>query len=138
WCDPWDNGRGKSNTLKMMLEAMVGSGNMVRGIDIAGDFKRLVKEKNGAYISLDGSDGMINPLEVLGTIIKKQNNAFVVDQAQSFMQHLSKVSDQFRFLNPDFDNAKIQELRLYRGISIFKLDLFLKILIEIQTSKLPT
>ncbi|XRJ98428.1 VirB4 family type IV secretion system protein (plasmid) [Latilactobacillus sakei] len=106
-------GAGKSNTLKMMLEAMVGSGNMVRGIDIAGDFKRLVKEKNGAYISLDGSDGMINPLEVLGTIIKKQNNAFVVDQAQSFMQHLSKVSDQFRFLNPDFDNAQIQELRLY-------------------------
>lgn len=106
-------GAGKSNLLKMIEEAMVGAHNMVRGIDIPGDFKQLVKEQNGIYVPLDGSGGILNPLEVLGTIINRTNGNFKVDEAQSFMQHISKVSDQFRFLNPEFSTDEIQELRMY-------------------------
>lgn len=106
-------GAGKSNSLKMIEEAAIGSQNMVRGIDIPGDFKNLVLGQNGYYVPLDGSDGLINPLEVLGTIIDRSSGNFKIDEAKSFMQHISKVSDQYRFLNPDFSNNEIKELRIY-------------------------
>ncbi|MBA1392587.1 hypothetical protein EQ500_01555, partial [Lactobacillus sp. XV13L] len=104
-------GAGKSNLLKMMEEAMVGSHNMVRGIDIAGDFKTLIKQQNGQYVPLDGSGGLINPLEVMGTVVDQEN--LKIDQAKSYAQHITKVSDQFRFLNPDLKTADLQELRVY-------------------------
>lgn len=104
-------GAGKSNYLKMMEEAMVGAHNMVRGIDIAGDFKQLITSQNGSYVPLDGSGGLINPLEVMGTVLDQGN--LKIDQAQSFNQHISHVGDQFRFLNPAFTADDLTELRIY-------------------------
>ena len=104
-------GAGKSNLLKMIEEAMTGAGNKVRAIDIVGDFKTLTKKQNGTYVNLDGSDGMINPLEIFATIIDR--DTFKVDEAKSFTQNISRISDQFRFLNPSFNNYMIQQLRTY-------------------------
>lgn len=99
-------GAGKSTLLKKLVLDNSIQGQTIRVLDIVGEFKDLVRALGGQTVSLDGTDGMINPLQVLATIVHDQT--FEVNNEQSFVVHLSKVSTMYRFLNP---NCSVEEQR---------------------------
>src|SRR5690625_7703567 len=63
-------GAGKSTALKKLLMDNEARGNYIRGFDVTGEFKKLVHTLGGQSISLDGSDGIINPLQIFRADVK--------------------------------------------------------------------
>nr|WP_313885131.1 ATP-binding protein [Clostridium faecium] len=100
-------GSGKSTFLKKILTNNGIVENTIRILDIAGEFKALVKALGGKVVALDGSDGIINPLQIYATVIDEDNN--VVLEEQSYMQHLSKVSMIYQFLSPQSTQQELRE-----------------------------
>ncbi|MDT9590675.1 ATP-binding protein [Lactobacillus gasseri] len=102
-------GAGKSTLLKMLTEGSFARNMYWRGIDKSGEYVRLVRALGGVVVNLDGSEGMINPLEVMATVTDKEGK--VVDEVASFMQHLDKVSVLFKMVNRDFAEIEIQDFK---------------------------
>ena len=82
-------GSGKSTLLKKQFKSNAIKGNYVRTFDILGEFTILTKTLGGKVIKLDGSEGILNPLEIL-----KAGD----DENISFTRHISKVSTFYKFL----------------------------------------
>lgn len=82
-------GSGKSTLLKKQVLATAIMGDYVRVFDISGEFTTLVNVLGGKVIKLDGSGGILNPLEIL----RGGDNDVV-----SFTRHISKVSTIYKFL----------------------------------------
>lgn len=82
-------GSGKSTLLKKHFKSNAIKGNYVRTFDISGEFTILTKTLGGKVIKLDGSEGILNPLEIL-----KAGD----DENISFTRHISKVSTFYKFL----------------------------------------
>ena len=87
-------GSGKSTFLKKAIQDRVSRGDFVRGFDVTGEFTSLVKTLGGKIISLDGSGGILNPLEIMKT-----------DESDtlSWTRPISKLSILFRFWAPASD-----------------------------------
>lgn len=103
-------GFGKSTFMKQLEEGLVARNAFIRGFDKARDYYDLVESQGGKIIDLSGGDsGMINPLEVFAT--KTDVTGARVDEYGSFMQHLSKVSNMIRFLNPQITDIEVTEFR---------------------------
>ncbi|WEV41273.1 ATP-binding protein [Lactobacillus sp. ESL0681] len=102
-------GAGKSTLLKMIIENSIARNMFFRGIDKTKEYIPLIKHYGGTVVNLDGSDGMINPLQVEATAIEP--NTGKVDELTSFYHHVSKVDVIFRLLNPDaFSEIEMEEL----------------------------
>lgn len=101
-------GMGKSTLLKMLTEGSVARGMQWRGIDKTGEYVKLVKSLGGTVVSLDGSDGILNPLEVMATNTDPQTGR--VDEIASFMQHKAKVITMMRMVNNDFSDTELADL----------------------------
>ena len=99
-------GAGKSTLLKKLVLDNAIQGQTIRILDIVGEFKDLVVELGGSTVSLDGTNGMINPLQILATIVDENTNK--VNNEESFMVHIAKVSTMYKFLNP---NCSVEEQR---------------------------
>lgn len=82
-------GSGKSTLLKKQFKSNAIKGNYVRTFDISGEFTILTKTLGGKVIKLDGTEGILNPLEIL-----KAGD----DENISFTRHISKVSTFYKFL----------------------------------------
>lgn len=82
-------GSGKSTLLKKRFKTNAIRGNYIRTFDISGEFTRLTKTLGGKVIKLDGTNGILNPLEIL----KAEE-----DEGISFTRHISKVSTIYKFL----------------------------------------
>ena len=82
-------GSGKSTLLKKQFLSNAVLGNYVRTFDISGEFATLTKVLGGKVINLDGTGGILNPLEILRA---------GDDDGVSFTRHISKVSTIYRFL----------------------------------------
>ncbi len=82
-------GSGKSTLLKKEFLATAIQGDYVRTFDISGEFTMLTKVLGGKVIKLDGTEGILNPLEIL----RSGDNDII-----SFNRHISKVSTIYRFL----------------------------------------
>lgn len=102
-------GFGKSNFLKMLFEGLTAKNAFIRGLDKARDYYTLVETHGGKIIDLSGGNGMINPLEIFAT--KTDVNGDKVDEYGSFMQHLSKVANMVRFLNPEITEIEVTEFK---------------------------
>ena len=104
-------GFGKSTFMKQLEEGLVAKNAFIRGFDKARDYYDLVESQGGKIIDLSGGHdkGMINPLEIFAT--KTDLTGEHVDEYGSFMQHLSKVSNMIRFLNPTITDIEITEFR---------------------------
>ncbi|MGX4601686.1 VirB4 family type IV secretion system protein [Faecalimicrobium sp. JNUCC 81] len=100
-------GSGKSTLLKKLVLNNSIQGQTIRILDVVGEFRELVKALGGKSISLDGSDGIINPLQILATIT--DDKTYKVDNRQSFSTHLSKVSMMYKFLNPECASEELRE-----------------------------
>lgn len=82
-------GLGKSTLLKKRFLTNAIKGNYVRTFDISGEFTTLTKTLGGKVLKLDGTNGILNPLEVL----KAEEGEEI-----SFTRHISKVSTIYKFL----------------------------------------
>ncbi len=101
-------GAGKSTTLKKLLMDNEARGNYIRGFDVTGEFKTLVTSVEGHTISLDGSDGVINPLQIFRT---EDNSNPEKNEEISFMQHISKVATFYMFLAGNPSSEEIEEFK---------------------------
>lgn len=90
-------GSGKSTLLKKQVLERAIRGDKVRILDVTGEFSPIVKELGGKQIALDGSEGIINPLQVYKTAI---NDDGTTNHKVSFMQHLSKMKVFYNYLKP--------------------------------------
>lgn len=93
-------GSGKSTLLKKIGSDRAIRGDIVRGFDVTGEFRALAEAHGGKTISLDGSDGIINPLHVFRT---------AEDEQTSFTMHLSKIANFYRFIAPEADDGEVKE-----------------------------
>lgn len=93
-------GTGKSTTLKKLMLDMAIRGHYIRGFDPTGEFQTLTDHLGGKTIALDGTDGILNALEILKT-----------DESESinFTRHISKMSTIYRFLITDTNEYEIIE-----------------------------
>lgn len=97
-------GTGKSTTLKRLIEENLATGNKVRIIDVTGEFIKITKHYGGIVIKMDGSEGRLNPLEIL---------RMEEDDAQNYMKHISKMSLMYQLKKPDCDSG---ELNLFKNL----------------------
>jgi energy-coupling factor transporter ATP-binding protein EcfA2 len=97
-------GSGKSTLMKLMLENNAIIGNYIRVIDVTGEFSDLACENGGVIVTLDGSSGIINYLEVFKT---------AEDEAISFANHLSKMNSLYKYLCPSADEPERNEFEEY-------------------------
>lgn len=97
-------GSGKSTLLKKIFKDRAMRGDFVRTFDITGEFTDLTKEFGGQILVLDGSQGILNPLEIL----KSDEN-----EANNYAMHITKLLTFYRLLKPEADTEetnKFQEL----------------------------
>ncbi|CAM3195047.1 hypothetical protein SAMN04487792_1628 [Lactobacillus bombicola] len=111
-------GAGKSTLMKMLAEGSVARNMYFRGIDKTKEYIPLVKYYGGTIVNLDGSEGMINPLEIMATTVDETTNK--VDELASFYQHISKVDILFQMVNKGtFASIEMKEFdSLLRGFYI--------------------
>lgn len=90
-CCVGNMGSGKSTLLKKLIEDMASRSHYIRGFDPTGEFEPLINLFGGAYISLDGSAGILNMLEILQTSDEGSN--------MCFMNHLAKLRTVYMLLD---------------------------------------
>lgn len=80
-------GSGKSTLLKKLIETQTLFGDYVRVLDPSGEYRGLVQELGGKYLSLDGADGILNEFEIQR-----------VDENEGvcWVQHVSKLTAIYR------------------------------------------
>lgn len=108
-------GAGKSTTLKKIMLDNAIKGYHVRTFDVTGEFAELTEALGGKQIALDGSDGVINPLQVYRT---------AEDEYTSFTQHLSKLTTFYKFLAPEANDNELKEYEnllrsMYKSLGIW-------------------
>lgn len=101
-------GKGKSTLLKLLEEASVARGNMIRIIDKVKEYEYLVKSQGGLVINLDGSDGRINPWQVFATITDA--DGIRINEQSSFAQTVTNLTSQLRMRNRDFTDTDAMEI----------------------------
>ncbi|KHE73103.1 VirB4 family type IV secretion system protein [Halobacillus sp. BBL2006] len=111
-------GAGKSTTLKKIMLDNAIKGYKVRTFDVTGEFVELTEALGGKQIALDGSDGVINPLQVYRT---------AEDEYTSFTQHLSKLTTFYKFLAPEANDSELKEYenllrKLYEKLGLWNDD----------------
>lgn len=99
-----DMGSGKSTLLKKLFKQNASIGNYIRCFDVSGEFFALTLEFGGKIIRCSGSDGMLNPLEILRS---------GEDDYASYARHISKLQAFFRCINPSMSDQLLQELANY-------------------------
>jgi len=93
-----DMGSGKSTLLKKRFRARAERGDFIRCFDIDDGFSELTKEFGGRIIRCDGSNGILNPLEIL-----RGGD----DEGTNYARHISKVITFYQCLT----RAKEDELK---------------------------
>jgi hypothetical protein len=88
-------GSGKSVFLKHLVLDDYVKGNYIYGFDKSGEFQDLVERLSGAYLYLDGSNGMINLFQVFPLI---SNNDNTINVEGSFKHHIDLTVARFNML----------------------------------------
>lgn len=91
-------GAGKSSILKKEFLDRACRGDYVRCFDITGEFTYLAESLGGRVLKLDGTNGILNPLEILRSDDNDNGN---------YTKHMSKLSTWYSFLNPEATNQEI-------------------------------
>lgn len=99
-------GSGKSTLLKKTVLDQAIKGHKIRILDVTGEFADVVEKLEGKQIALDGSEGIINVLQVYKTVTNDDGST---NEVLSFTQHLSKMSVFYNFINPSSDANESKE-----------------------------
>ena len=94
-------GFGKSTLLKKIFEDRVTKGDYVRVFDITGEFCDLARKYGGKIVKLDGSEGRINPLQILKTdesdSISVSNHKSKLHTTYGYFQGKATVEEKNKF-----------------------------------------
>lgn len=101
-------GMGKSTTLKKLMFDNASRGNFIRSFDVTGEFETLVESLNGYTLALDGSQGIINPLQIYKTFGESD---FQKNEELSFMQHLAKMATFYQFVAKNPPTEEVEEFK---------------------------
>ena len=135
------SGAGKSTLLKKTILDRAIRGDFIRVIDPTGEFHTLIEYLGGAVISLDGSDGILNALEILKTsndkAISVQDNENI-----SFARHMSKMKTIYKFLAPgcdQYDTILFEQLlyELYERMELVPISGILRQLTGLPPDRYP-
>lgn len=111
-------GSGKSTLLKKLVKDNAIKGYKVRVLDVTGEFTGLVESLEGKTIALDGSEGLINVLQVFKTVVGDDGE---IKEGLSFTQHLSKMSVFYKYIKSDASHNEVIEFEnLLRMLYISK------------------
>lgn len=91
-------GSGKSSLLKQQMLDRAARGDYIRTFDISGEFRYLTETIGGKFIRLDGTNGIINPLEILPGAETENGNYAV---------HISKLSTFFKLSTPGISREEL-------------------------------
>lgn len=91
-------GAGKSSILKKEFLDRACRGDYIRCFDITGEFTYLAESLGGKVLKLDGTNGILNPLEILRSDDNDNGN---------YTKHMSKLSTWYTFLNPEASNQEV-------------------------------
>lgn len=97
-----DMGAGKSTVLKKFFEVRAAENDFVRCFDVSGEFATLAKEFGGKIIGCDGSNGILNPLEILRAAEEEET---------SYANHISKVNAFFKCVIPDIKDDTLIDIQ---------------------------
>lgn len=95
---------GKSTLLKKQMKERAQRGDFVRCFDVTGEFTELTTRLGGRVFNMDGTDGIINLLE----IFKAGENDHV-----NYSQHWTKLKNCFLFLKP---SASPEEINVFHDL----------------------
>lgn len=98
---------GKSSFAKKNLGPLVARGDTVWVFDKSNEWRDLVNYYYGVTLTLDGSQNIINLMQVFGTVLDANGN---VDVIASFNQHRTKVITYYATLNPQADKKELEML----------------------------
>ncbi|MGF2191073.1 VirB4 family type IV secretion system protein [Vagococcus fluvialis] len=101
-------GSGKSTILKAILEDNWYKGNLIRGFAVNKEFDKLLVKRNGIKLSLDGTNGSINILQVYPSVTKEVDGREVVDVEQSFARHLALLKVKLSLYKPDSSDDMLE------------------------------
>lgn len=93
-----DMGSGKSTFLKKLMKDRAVRGDYIRVFDVADEYDTLTESLGGSTISLDGSGGVLNALEVLQT---------AEEDELCWAQHVTKLTTMYRLLSPSSDDKEV-------------------------------
>jgi hypothetical protein len=115
---------GKSTLLKKFTLTELTKGNRVRVFDASGEFNEIAKGFNSKFLALDGSNGIINPFQVLKSSFENEN---ADNDRLSFQKHINKLKIFFSYFNPEFTNDDLSEIgilleKFYIKLKLIKID----------------
>src|SRR5699024_10133227 len=102
-------GSGKSTMLKKVVLDNAIKGDKVRVLDVTGEFRGLINQLDGKEVALDGSEGIINALQVFKTVTNDDGSTNI---NSSFTQHISKMSILYSFLSGNPDDSELKEFKV--------------------------
>lgn len=103
-------GSGKSTLLKKQFNSRGIRSDFIRAFDATGEFTLITQEHGGKVIRLDGTNGILNPLEILRAGDNENMN---------FARHISKMHINYRFWVPGVDTTEINAFEeMLRGLYI--------------------
>lgn len=89
-------GAGKSTLQKKINYWLQSNISRARLFDASDEFRTLINDFDGEYMNLDGTDGIINPLQIFRTRYDKkmteERNA-----EQNYQKHMAKMEIQFKY-----------------------------------------
>ncbi|MFT8544491.1 MAG: type IV secretion system protein VirB4 [Leuconostoc falkenbergense] len=98
---------GKSSFAKKNLGPLVSRGDTVWVFDKSNEWRDLVNYYYGVTLTLDGSQNIINLMQVFGTVLDANGN---VDVIASFNQHRTKVITYYATYNSQADKKELEML----------------------------
>lgn len=127
-------GAGKSTLLKKLLLDRAVRGDYVRGFDVTGEFTPIIHELGGVVVSFNGTEGIINDLQVLRTSEK---------EAVSYAQHITKLATIYKIHAPSCDAYELAEYQqlcsaLYEKWGLLSDDLSVKPITGLPNESYPT
>ncbi|WP_099044436.1 type IV secretion system protein VirB4 [Leuconostoc citreum] len=101
---------GKSAFAKKNLPSLLARGDKAWVFDKSNEWRDLINYYFGVTLTLDGSQNIINLLQVFGTVLDADGN---IDVIASFNQHRTKVITYYATLNPQADKKELEMLGNY-------------------------
>ncbi len=98
---------GKSAFAKKNLPPLIARGDTVWVFDKSDEWRDLVNYYFGVTLTLDGSQNIINILQVFGTVLDANGN---IDVLGSFNQHRTKIITYYATLNPQANKKELEML----------------------------
>ncbi|WP_349535100.1 type IV secretion system protein VirB4 [Leuconostoc citreum] len=98
---------GKSAFAKKNLPPLIARGDTLWVFDKSEEWRDLVDFYYGITLTLDGSQNLINLLQVFGTVLDAKGQ---IDVIGSFNQHRTKIITYYATLNPEADKQELELL----------------------------